>query len=116
MKIIGKPKHQIKLSQLREGQRGFISDCDICRINQNSVKKKHNYAINVFALVSPKKDSDFDIPVVGTGRKYEDFEVDISGLKTDKIVDLSELKAEEGTNWRTFFVEVELDVLTCSIE
>ncbi|MBO8093835.1 MAG: hypothetical protein J7D60_11105, partial [Prosthecochloris sp.] len=106
MRIISNPRRNIRLSQLKDCRRGFISSSDVKAIKGN---KRFNMAINLNALVYSVKSDNAFIPVFGTGEDKVQFEIDLSSFVIDESesVDFESLKKDTKDDW----YEIKADIL-----
>ncbi len=109
IKVKGNLSYSIKLFQLGNGDRGFISSEEIYRIKKNR-SVKENCAVNVNTSVSPTDSDEYSVPVIGTGSKIDDFEIDLSDIIINHHVSLTDLKVEKGTRWVVFTSKIKPDV------
>jgi hypothetical protein len=103
MRIRSNPKCNIKLSQLRDCKKGFISLDDVRPIVG---AKDFNFAINLNALVYTVKSQEVCIPVFGTGDGKLDFDVDLSVFVFDKSIDVKNLPSGDVYDWYQFKIDV----------
>lgn len=96
MRIKSNPKRNIKLFELKDCQKGFISFSDVKAI---SGIEKSNLAINLKALVHPLKSDKASIQVFGTGDGKLDFEIDLSVFIVDDVIDHNQLDSGEKYEW-----------------
>lgn len=110
MRVKSFPKRNIRLYQLKDCQKGFISTLAVKAI---SWYKKFNLAINIKSLVSSVKSDDFCIPVFGTGDGKLDFEIDLSSFViNDDMINLKDLESGEEYDWHKTKVDVLENVLS----
>ncbi len=104
MRIKSNPKRNIRLFQLKDCQKGFISVSDVIAISGDS---ESNFAINMKASVYTIKSDINTIPVFGTGDARLDFEIDLSSFVVGDIIDVKNLESGENYDW----YKVKIDVL-----
>lgn len=109
MRIKCNPKRNIKLFQLKDYQKGFIS---ISGVKAIFGKKKINFAINLKSLVYTVKSDDVYIPVFGTGTARLDFEIDLSSVIVDEIVNFKNLDSGEEYDWHNIKVDIIDNILS----
>lgn len=109
IKVKGNLSYSIKLFQLGEGDSGFISVEEINRIKEDPSAEK-NCVVNINACVSPIGSDEYSVPVIGTGAKNDDFEIDLSDIVLDHHVSLKDLQVEKGTKWAVFTSQIKPDV------
>ena len=109
IKVKGNSVYSIKLFQLGSGDRGFISVEEVNRIKENPSDEK-NCAVNINAQVSPIGSDEYDVPVIGTGPDFDDFEIDLSDTSLNQYVSLDDLVVEDGTKWIVFTSKINPDV------
>lgn len=109
MRIKSNPKRNIRLIQLKDCQKGFISLFDVRAI---SGEEKFNFVINLQALVYTVKSDNICIPVFGTGDGNLDFEIDLSSFIVDKPIKFSDLKLESDQIWEKLKINIIDNVLS----
>ncbi len=108
MRIKSNPKRNIRLSELKDCQKGFLSISSVRAISGN---KKFNFAINLNSLVYTVKSDSACIPVFGTGDNKLDFEIDLSSFIVDVVCEFKKLYTGEEYDWHKTKVDILDNVL-----
>lgn len=107
MNVRKNPKQNIRLFELHYLERGYISIRDVRAIEH----REYNFAINLNATIYSRKSDKNCIPVVGTGDKKLDFEVDLSSFIVRYLSPYISLPKSKDFDWHLFEVGFDRNVL-----